>query len=178
MAGGNVSPRQKMINMMYLVLLALLAMNVSAEILDAFETIRLKLQGSANTALVNSEGFIKSMKAEIDKEKEDQGLTRNLGLKDTLDQIKDETSAIIGEIDRHSDSLLEIAGVDPETGKIIGKGETEKNFQYFMGTGKAVEKNDGRGEGAARRCAGSRRRRCHRAAKQNQRLLCLLGQPC
>src|ERR1700731_4609201 len=32
-------PRQKMINMMYLVLTALLALNVSAEILNAFKTV-------------------------------------------------------------------------------------------------------------------------------------------
>jgi len=36
MAGGKLSPRQKMINMMYLVLTALLAMNVSKEILNSF----------------------------------------------------------------------------------------------------------------------------------------------
>jgi len=34
--GGKISPRQKMINMMYLVLTAMLALNVSAEILKAF----------------------------------------------------------------------------------------------------------------------------------------------
>ncbi len=39
MAGGKLSPRQQMINMMYLVLTALLAMNVSKEILNAFITI-------------------------------------------------------------------------------------------------------------------------------------------
>src|SRR5690606_27042053 len=39
MAGGNLSPRQKMINMMYLVLTALLALNVSKEILDSFVTV-------------------------------------------------------------------------------------------------------------------------------------------
>ena len=39
MAGGNASPRQKMINMMYLVLTALLAMNVSADILNAFTIV-------------------------------------------------------------------------------------------------------------------------------------------
>jgi len=36
MAGGKLSPRQKMINMMYLVLTALLALNVSKEILKSF----------------------------------------------------------------------------------------------------------------------------------------------
>jgi len=32
-------PRQKMINMMYLVLTALLALNVSSEVLNAFKTV-------------------------------------------------------------------------------------------------------------------------------------------
>ncbi len=36
MAAQKLSPRQKMINMMYLVLTAMLALNVSAEVLDAF----------------------------------------------------------------------------------------------------------------------------------------------
>lgn len=36
MAGGKQTPRQKMIGMMYLVLTALLALNVSVEVLDAF----------------------------------------------------------------------------------------------------------------------------------------------
>ena len=36
MSGGDLPPRQKMIGMMYLVLTALLAMNVSKDILDAF----------------------------------------------------------------------------------------------------------------------------------------------
>lgn len=43
MASGNQSPRQKMINMMYLVLTALLALNVSKEILDAFVVVNMGL---------------------------------------------------------------------------------------------------------------------------------------
>jgi len=39
MAGGKETPRQKMIGMMYLVLTAMLALNVSKSILDAFVTI-------------------------------------------------------------------------------------------------------------------------------------------
>ncbi|MCG9911684.1 MAG: gliding motility protein GldM [Flavobacteriales bacterium] len=39
MASGKASPRQKMINMMYLVLTALLALNVSKEILEAFVVV-------------------------------------------------------------------------------------------------------------------------------------------
>ncbi len=43
-------PRQKMINLMYLVLTALLALNVSAEILNAFRTVDNSL-GNANTTI-------------------------------------------------------------------------------------------------------------------------------
>src|SRR5208337_1689760 len=39
MAQGKLSPRQRMINMMYLVLTALLALNVSKEIINAFVTV-------------------------------------------------------------------------------------------------------------------------------------------
>ena len=39
MAGGKETPRQKLIGMMYLVLLAMLALNVSVEVLDAFITV-------------------------------------------------------------------------------------------------------------------------------------------
>ena len=42
-------PRQKMINMMYLVLTALLALNVSAEILNAFKTVNSSLTAASST---------------------------------------------------------------------------------------------------------------------------------
>ena len=44
MAGGKETPRQKMIGMMYLVLTALLALNVAKTILDAFVAIEENIQ--------------------------------------------------------------------------------------------------------------------------------------
>jgi gliding motility-associated protein GldM len=49
MAGGKETPRQKMIGMMYLVLTALLAMNVSKDILNAFVTINESLVKTNST---------------------------------------------------------------------------------------------------------------------------------
>lgn len=46
MAGGKVSVRQKMINMMYLVLTALLALNVSKDILHAFHLVEVSMSKS------------------------------------------------------------------------------------------------------------------------------------
>src|SRR5437868_2855123 len=52
MAQGKLTPRQKMINMMYLVLTALLALNVSKEIINAFVTVNESLEVS-KTNIVN-----------------------------------------------------------------------------------------------------------------------------
>lgn len=48
-------PRQKMINMMYLVLTALLALNVSSEILNAFKTV--------NNSIINANGVVDNKNA-------------------------------------------------------------------------------------------------------------------
>ncbi|MBL4594052.1 MAG: gliding motility protein GldM [Flavobacteriales bacterium] len=47
MSGGDLPPRQKMIGMMYLVLTALLALNISKSILDAFVNINSGIQTTA-----------------------------------------------------------------------------------------------------------------------------------
>ena len=49
MAGGKQTPRQKMINLMYLVFIAMLALNMSKEVLSAFGSINAKLD-RANTS--------------------------------------------------------------------------------------------------------------------------------
>ena len=43
MAGGKLTPRQKMINLMYLVFIAMLALNMSKELLSAFGILNKKL---------------------------------------------------------------------------------------------------------------------------------------
>ena len=50
--GGKVSARQKMINMMYLVLTALLALNVSKEIIKAFNLIENSLDNSTQYSTI------------------------------------------------------------------------------------------------------------------------------
>jgi gliding motility-associated protein GldM len=54
-------PRQKMINLMYLVLTALLALNVSAEILNAFNTVNRSLTNTNNTINHSTETIIGSL---------------------------------------------------------------------------------------------------------------------
>ena len=58
MAGGKMSARQKMINLMYLVFIAMLAMNMSKEVLSAFGFMNEKLtENNISTTLKNNEAY-------------------------------------------------------------------------------------------------------------------------
>ncbi len=58
-------PRQKMINMMYLVLTALLALNVSSEILNAFKTVNNSLETTSATVNTSTNNIMKSLQAKL-----------------------------------------------------------------------------------------------------------------
>ena len=58
MAGGKMSARQKMINLMYLVFIAMLAMNMSKEVLSAFGFMNEKLtENNISTTAKNKEAY-------------------------------------------------------------------------------------------------------------------------
>jgi len=58
-------PRQKMINIMYIVLTALLALNVSSEILNAFKTIEQSLNSASNIIERKNADIYKSLKRKL-----------------------------------------------------------------------------------------------------------------
>ena len=58
MAGGKLTPRQKMINLMYLVFIAMLALNMSKEVLSAFGILNTKIvESNAVADLRNTTSF-------------------------------------------------------------------------------------------------------------------------
>src|SRR5687767_2742098 len=58
-------PRQKMINMMYLVLTALLALNVSSEILNAFKTVNRSLENTNQTVDKSTQTLMTSLEQKM-----------------------------------------------------------------------------------------------------------------
>lgn len=58
MAGGKLTPRQKMINLMYLVFIAMLAMNMSKEVLSAFGLMNEKLEVTNTTTTQRNIAFM------------------------------------------------------------------------------------------------------------------------
>ena len=71
MAGGKETPRQKMIGMMYLVLTALLALNVSKAVLDAFVAIEENIQKANIVQVDRGNGFFADVRAELASTKKD-----------------------------------------------------------------------------------------------------------
>ncbi|RAR71567.1 type IX secretion system motor protein PorM/GldM [Flavobacterium aciduliphilum] len=58
MAGGKLTPRQKMINLMYLVFIAMLALNMSKEVLSAFGLMNEKFENANTASLENNKKLL------------------------------------------------------------------------------------------------------------------------
>ena len=61
MAGGKETPRQKMINLMYLIFIAMLALNMSKEVLAAFGIMNEKLETSNAQTTASNNAFLESL---------------------------------------------------------------------------------------------------------------------
>ncbi len=99
MAGGKLSPRQKMINLMYLVFIAMLALNMSKEVLSAFGLLNTKLTIANTITQSRNEAFMASLaiKAEDQpkqyaavKAKADQAVVITRKLDNYLENLKSE----------------------------------------------------------------------------------------
>jgi len=121
MAGGNLSPRQKMINMMYLVLTALLALNVSKDILKAFQ----KVEGSLSQAVENIGVQNNLMYSEFQKAAENNPLKVGMW-KDLAFDIKDDAEGLRKYIGALKDSLIIKTGGFDEEGNLVGMDNLEK----------------------------------------------------
>ncbi|MEX1000610.1 MAG: hypothetical protein WDZ35_00695 [Crocinitomicaceae bacterium] len=99
MAGGKETPRQKMIGMMYLVLTALLALNVSKQIVAAFVTLNDKLDASAEIIDKKSDGTyfgFDQKRAALVATKGDMAILEKWQGK--AEELKSETALVVGYI--------------------------------------------------------------------------------
>lgn len=88
MAGGKETPRQKMIGMMYLVLTALLALNVSKSILDAFVAIEENIQKANIVQAARGTGFRDDVKSELSATKGEDQVAKKKKLEYVLAQME------------------------------------------------------------------------------------------
>ncbi len=117
MAGGNLSPRQKMINLMYLVLTALLALNVSKEILDSFVTVN---NGLENTKLSLNDKMSAQYRSFEDYAKENQA--KYGGAWNEAKKIKAAGADLISYIDSIKVKVIISAEGLPYASVVLGDG--------------------------------------------------------
>ena len=101
MAGGKLPPRQKMIGMMYLVLTALLAMNVSKDILTAFVIVNEGLERTNTNFGVKNNKSYQDFKAALDK---DQAKTKPYY--DKAMQVKKLATELVEHIEKLKKHLI------------------------------------------------------------------------
>ena len=123
MGGGKETPRQKMVGMMYLVLTALLALNVSKSILDAFVAIEENTQKSAVTQLDRGNGYVGALKQGITENKEQapQKAAKCMYYLGVIEKIDKRTGEIIEFIDKIKLNILEKSGEIVNTEKSMDK---------------------------------------------------------
>ena len=83
------SPRQRMINLMYIVLLAMLAMNISSDVLNGFTLVEESLSRSTSNATIQNEAVYKEFAASdsINHEKVGEWYNKALSVKSMSDSL-------------------------------------------------------------------------------------------
>ena len=116
MSGAKETPRQKMIGMMYLVYTALLAMNVSKDILDAFDTVNAGVQ-TTNITLSNqiSQRYA-TFEDQLSKEPEKTRPYYN-----QAQALRKEADSLINYIEALKWDLVKTIEIDPKESDPIAK---------------------------------------------------------
>lgn len=139
MSGGNETPRQKMIGMMYLVLTALLALQISAAIINKFIYLDKGIYGSVERTVQGSVQIINKMEAAIEKS---GNRPKDIKILEDANSIRAKTNRIIQKIEMWKTELIEACGglmEDDEGKKIKGvpvnKAEDEQIHKIMIGAG-------------------------------------------
>ncbi len=132
MAGGaKETPRQRMINMMYLVLTALLALQVSNSVLEKFQFIDESLQ---HTVQVTSESNTKIIEGIKQKVQKDGNRPADLAILRKAEEVRRLTEAPMAHINKMRKHIAELAGgIDPETGTYPNGKDYDAQMNYTLG---------------------------------------------
>lgn len=130
MAGHKDTPRQKMIGMMYLVLTALLALQVSSSILQKFMLLNNSVEqanGSANEKNSNSNRSIKEAVAKSSNPALYVDVVKN------ADKVRELANAMVAQIDGLKQEIITAGGGLNEQGNIKNLSEEEKVAMLMVG---------------------------------------------
>lgn len=126
MAGGKLSPRQKMINLMYLVFIAMMALNMSKEVLSAFGLMNEKLTSANTIATERNSAFMAGLAEKASEQPE-----KYTPLKEKADQISSFSNDFNTYVEQLKSELLETAD-DPTDYETMDKPDA-LDTKFFEG---------------------------------------------
>jgi len=123
MAGGKETPRQKMINLMYLIFIAMLALNMSKEVLSAFGLMNEKLVESNEAAEARNNSFVASLEQKAaDAPDKFKPLKQKA---DQIDKLAHDFSSYLKELKGNMTAKID----DPTDYEVMDKGDyLDQNF--------------------------------------------------
>jgi gliding motility-associated protein GldM len=136
MAGGKETTRQRMINIMYLVLLAMLALNVSDTILDAFKNINDSLDTSKN----NVNTSINQLFSAFENSKLKEEPARAQPIYDKAKQAQKAADDLNNYIESIKKEFTQAGdGIDPETEDLVNRSNQDIAQNIMINQKKADE---------------------------------------
>lgn len=120
MAGAKETPRQKMIGLMYLVLLAMLALQVSSAVILKFEQLNRNLEESNTDIQQSNKSKLNSIKAEISKRQDPESQE---ALLNNAVEIRTKTEKMVAYIESLKQELIDKTGGFDEEGNLKGAKE-------------------------------------------------------
>ena len=124
MAGGE-SPRQKMINMMYIVLIAMLALNVDTKVLKKFILINQSFEATNSEKTVDNTNKVESIRSAVD---ESGNRREDLKVLQLSENVREMSNSLVNHMSSIKTIIVEeTGGKDSKTGI---KGYKNVDFVY------------------------------------------------
>ena len=122
MAQGKQTPRQKMINLMYIVFIAMMAMQVDRQVLRSFEDITVSLDQSSKLTAENNATFYDQIKNKADDDPD------YMAIRDASNQVKSEADKAYNVIENIKSELMSLQEYSlPVYGTEVAEEETNYN---------------------------------------------------
>ncbi|TDI67861.1 MAG: gliding motility protein GldM, partial [Bacteroidetes bacterium] len=129
MSGVRETPRQKMIGMMYLFYTALLALQVDTAILEKFTLINKTLEHQ----IVEIDASNQKLFGGIESSVQDKGnRPDDKKVLDKAIKVRQETSALISELESIEKNMIEISGGLTENGALVGEKDQDAFSTYMI----------------------------------------------
>ena len=133
MADQNLSVRQKMINMMYLVLTALLALQVSSAIVEKFRFLNESLEHANAETIVSNNNIVASIQ---DKVAKSGNRDKDVAVLQKAQDVRVKTQEMLSQLDAIKQELIEKSGGKDENGSFPGGKDETITEEVMIGGGK------------------------------------------